>query len=107
MLQNQASNGTNECELNQQKRKIFNFPETLKTLGTIDKLPDFRFRWNSNEVGQKQFCWVFCSEAKRLLSRIFELLSLVIEDSLFMNDKLLTKTLLTFEYYNHEYVQMH
>lgn len=49
MLQVQASNGTNQSE-NKQKSKIFSFSATLNSLGTIDRLPEFRFRWNSNEV---------------------------------------------------------
>ncbi|XP_028394321.1 calmodulin-binding transcription activator 2-like [Dendronephthya gigantea] len=48
MLQVQASNGTHESE-NKQKSKIFSFSATLNSLGTIDRLPEFRFRWNSNE----------------------------------------------------------
>jgi hypothetical protein len=49
MLQTQASNGTNQSE-NIQRTKIFSFSGTLNSLGTIDKLPEFRFSWNSNEV---------------------------------------------------------
>ena len=48
MLQTRAPNETNQSE-NKQKTKIFSFSGTLNSLGTIDRLPEFRFCWNSNE----------------------------------------------------------
>ena len=60
MLQTRASNATNQSE-NTEKPKTFTFSGTLNSLGTIDRLPEFRFRWNTNEVLLTEKPFVNCN----------------------------------------------
>ena len=47
MLSGQSSDGKRHLENIEKK---FSFSGKLNMVGKIDKLPDFRYRWNTNEV---------------------------------------------------------